>query len=157
LLNQDFWADWTILYELGVWQNFAMTSPETLYMKNVANKLSFRPVTHTSCFNIRFDRYGFLKSGFNTDLILDSLAYRCLVRFSGQKMGETCWGLNTKSEAHLLRFPTPIETHVSDADSHVHGHFVTATCGVSGLLKNRVIERIGAFGSVTDIGNITTF
>jgi hypothetical protein len=50
-----------------------MTSLETLYTKNVDNELRFLLVTHTTCFNIRFDRYEFLKSGFNTDQVLDRL------------------------------------------------------------------------------------
>jgi hypothetical protein len=33
-----------------------MTSSDTLYMKNVLNELSFLSVTHTACFDIRFDR-----------------------------------------------------------------------------------------------------
>jgi hypothetical protein len=40
-----------------------MISPETLYMKNVTNELSFLLVTHTICFNIWFGRYRILKSG----------------------------------------------------------------------------------------------
>jgi hypothetical protein len=39
LLNQNFFTDLTFLYESGFWQNFAMTTLETLYMKNVVNKL----------------------------------------------------------------------------------------------------------------------
>jgi hypothetical protein len=50
-----------------------MTSPETSYMKNVANELSFLLVTHTARFNIQFGRYGFLKSGYRAELILDRL------------------------------------------------------------------------------------
>jgi hypothetical protein len=46
-----------------------MTSPETFYMKNVTNELSFLLVTHTICFDIRFTRYGFLKSGFSAGQI----------------------------------------------------------------------------------------
>jgi hypothetical protein len=72
-------------------------------------------------------------------------------------MGETCWGLNTRYEAHSLIFLTPTQTHVSDAHRHSYGRFGSATCGVSGLLKNRVIERVGAFGTVTDSGKIMTF
>jgi hypothetical protein len=30
-----------------------------------------------------------------------------LVRFLGPKMGDTCRGLHTRSEDHLLSFPTP--------------------------------------------------
>jgi hypothetical protein len=50
-----------------------MTSPEISYMKNVVNKLSFLPVTHTTCFVIWFGRYGFLKSGYSAELTLDTL------------------------------------------------------------------------------------
>jgi hypothetical protein len=50
-----------------------MTSPETLYLKNVINKLRFLLVTHMICFDIRFGCYGFLKSGFSTGQILDRL------------------------------------------------------------------------------------
>jgi hypothetical protein len=42
-------------------------------MKDVANELSFLLVTHMTCFNIRFGRYGFLKSSFSARQILDSL------------------------------------------------------------------------------------
>jgi hypothetical protein len=72
-------------------------------------------------------------------------------------MGETCWGLNTISEDHFLSFPTPTQAHVSDAHNHGYGYFSTATCGVSGLLKNRIIERVGAFGTIMDNGKIMTF
>jgi hypothetical protein len=50
-----------------------MTSPETSYMRNVANKLGFLLVTHTTRFNIRFGHYNFLKSGYGGELILDRL------------------------------------------------------------------------------------
>jgi hypothetical protein len=49
-----------------------MTSPETSYMKDV-NEHSFLLITHTTCFDIRFGHYGFLKSGFSRRQILDSL------------------------------------------------------------------------------------
>jgi hypothetical protein len=39
-----------------------MTSPETSYMKNVANELRFLLVTHTICFDIWFGSYGILRS-----------------------------------------------------------------------------------------------
>jgi hypothetical protein len=42
-----------------------MTSPETMYTKNVANKHRFLLVTRTTCFDIRFGRYRILKSGFS--------------------------------------------------------------------------------------------
>jgi hypothetical protein len=71
-------------------------------------------------------------------------------------MGDTCWGLHTRSEDHLLSFPTPIQTHVSDTHSHGYDHFGTAMCGVSGLLQNRVNERIDTFGTIMDSGQIVT-
>jgi hypothetical protein len=40
-----------------------MTSPDSLFMKNVSNELSFLLVTHMACFDIWFGRYGNLKSG----------------------------------------------------------------------------------------------
>jgi hypothetical protein len=42
-----------------------MTSLETLYMKNVVNELRFLLVTHMTCFDIPFGRYGILNSGFS--------------------------------------------------------------------------------------------
>jgi hypothetical protein len=50
-----------------------MTSPETLYKKNVVNKLSFLLVAHTTHFDIRFDCYRFLKSDYDAKQILDRL------------------------------------------------------------------------------------
>jgi hypothetical protein len=40
-----------------------MISPETLYMKNVANELIFLMVSHKTCFDICFGRNGILMSG----------------------------------------------------------------------------------------------
>jgi hypothetical protein len=60
-----------------------MTFLETLYMKNVANELSFPLVTHTTCFDIRFGRYGFLKSGLSARQILDSLGIQLLDQVFG--------------------------------------------------------------------------
>jgi hypothetical protein len=42
-------------------------------MKNIANELSFPLVTHMTHFDIRFGRYGFLKSGYSAELILDRM------------------------------------------------------------------------------------
>jgi hypothetical protein len=50
-----------------------MASQETSYTKNVANKLSFLLVTHMTHFGTWFGRYGFLKSGYGAELILDRL------------------------------------------------------------------------------------
>jgi hypothetical protein len=64
-----------------------MTSPETSYMKDVLNKLSFLLVTHMTCFNIQFGRYGFLKSGFNARQILDNLGIQMLDQDLGPQDG----------------------------------------------------------------------
>jgi hypothetical protein len=134
-----------------------MTSPETLYMKNAVNELRFLLVTHTTCFDIRFDYYEFLKPGCSVGQTLDRLVYRCLVWVLGHRMSETCWGLDTRSEAHLLTFPTLAQTHLSDAHNHGYGHSSTTTCGVSGLLKKWIIEWVGAYGTIMDSSKITIF
>jgi hypothetical protein len=50
-----------------------MTSLETSYTKDVTNEHKFLLVTHMTCFDIWFGRYGFLKSDFSARQILDSL------------------------------------------------------------------------------------
>jgi hypothetical protein len=50
-----------------------MTSPETLYTKNVTDELRFLLVSHMTCFGIRFGHYRFLKSGYGAELIPDRL------------------------------------------------------------------------------------
>jgi hypothetical protein len=60
-----------------------MTSPETLYTKNVFNELSFLLVTYMTCFDLRFGRYGFLKSGFSAGQILDRLGIPVLGQVFG--------------------------------------------------------------------------
>jgi hypothetical protein len=64
-----------------------MTSPETLYTKNVTNKLRFLLVTHTTCFDIRFGRYGILKSGFSSGQILDRQGIQVLGQVFGPQDG----------------------------------------------------------------------
>jgi hypothetical protein len=83
LLDHNFWTDLASLYESGFWHNFTMTSPETLYMKNVSNKLSFLSVTHTTYFDIWFGCYEFLNSDFCTDQVLD----RPVIQVLGQVFG----------------------------------------------------------------------
>jgi hypothetical protein len=73
VVESIFLANHTFLYKTGFWQNFAMTSSEILYMKDVANELSFLMVTNMTCFDIRCGRYGFLNSCFSARQILDSL------------------------------------------------------------------------------------
>jgi hypothetical protein len=60
-----------------------MTSPETLYTKNVVNELSFPLVTYMTCFDLWFGRYGFLKSGFSAGQILDRLGIPVLGQVFG--------------------------------------------------------------------------
>jgi hypothetical protein len=67
-----------------------MTSLETSRMKNVANELSFLLVTHMTDFDVRFGRYGILKSCFSSGHVMDRLYCSCSVRFLGHNMGETC-------------------------------------------------------------------
>jgi hypothetical protein len=55
-----------------------MTSPETLYTKNVVNEHSFLLITHMARFNIQFGRYGILKSGLSAGQILDRLDLQVL-------------------------------------------------------------------------------
>jgi hypothetical protein len=64
-----------------------MTSPETSYMKDVANELRFLLVTHTTCFNIRFGRYGFSQSDFRAREILDSLGIQVVSQVFGAQEG----------------------------------------------------------------------
>jgi hypothetical protein len=64
-----------------------MTYLETLYIKNVVNKLSFPLATHTTCFNTLFGSYGFLKSGYSADQILDRLGIHVLGQVFGPQKG----------------------------------------------------------------------
>jgi hypothetical protein len=75
-----------------------MISPEASYIKNVTNKLRFLLVTHTTCFDIRFGRYGILKSGSSSGQILYRLGIHVLDQVFGPKVSETLWGFNTSSE-----------------------------------------------------------
>jgi hypothetical protein len=85
-----FLADHIFLYKTGSWQNFAMTSLETSHTKSVTNELCFPLVTHMTHFDIRFSRYGILKSCFSSGHIMDRLDCSCSVRFLSHMMGETC-------------------------------------------------------------------
>jgi hypothetical protein len=64
-----------------------MTSPETSYMKDVSNEIRFLLVTYTTCFDIRFGRYGFLNSGFSARQILDSLGIQVVGQVFGAQEG----------------------------------------------------------------------
>jgi hypothetical protein len=71
-----FPADDTFLYKTSFWWNFAMTTPETSYMKNIAHKLSFLLVTHTTHFGVRFGRYVALNFCFSSGHVVDRLDCR---------------------------------------------------------------------------------
>jgi hypothetical protein len=58
-----------------------------LYTKNATNELRFHLVTHTTCFYVRFGRYGILKSSFSAGQILDRLGIPVL----GQVFGPQDW------------------------------------------------------------------
>jgi hypothetical protein len=134
-----------------------MTSLETFNIKLPANKLSFPLVTHMVNSDGQFGSYELLKSGQGAENILDRLITQANGQVLGHKNRKPCWGVNTDSEDHLLNFTTPTNTQVSDAHSHGYGHFGKSTCGVSGLLKNRVHERVEAFGTAMSSGKIMTF
>jgi hypothetical protein len=55
-------------HKFGYWQNFAMTSLETLNTKIAVNKLSFPLVTHTALSDEWFDSYGLLKTEHGAEL-----------------------------------------------------------------------------------------
>jgi hypothetical protein len=67
--ESEIWADYTFQHKSGIWQNFAMTSQETLNIKIAANELSFPLVTHTAHSNARCDRYRILKTRQGAELI----------------------------------------------------------------------------------------
>jgi hypothetical protein len=50
-----------------------MTFPETLYTKNAVNEHSFMLVTHTTYFDTRFGRYGFMKTEQGAELFWTAL------------------------------------------------------------------------------------
>jgi hypothetical protein len=61
----------TLWHKLGFWQNFVMNFSETLPSKNAVIEHNFMLVTHMAYSDTRFGRYGFLKSGYSAELILD--------------------------------------------------------------------------------------
>jgi hypothetical protein len=69
----EIWADCTFRHKAGIWQNFSMTSLETMNTKLPINRLSFPLVTNTINSDIRFDSYGILKSVQGAEHFLDRL------------------------------------------------------------------------------------
>jgi hypothetical protein len=96
-----------------------MTSPETLYTKNVINELSFPLVTHTAYFDTRFGSYGFSKSGYSAGQI----EQRSEILGLGPKMSESWRGLITYFASSLLSFSTPTHTHDFNNHSNGYGYF----------------------------------
>jgi hypothetical protein len=121
-----FLVDHTYMYKTGFWQNFSMTSPETLYMKNAVIELNFPLVTHMADSDTQFGRYGFLKSGYGAELILDRTDR--WVNFSGlsPKKRESWRGLFTDYVDQLTSFHVPTCTHIFGNHSNGYGHLKTA-------------------------------
>jgi hypothetical protein len=90
--ESEFWADWTFRSKLRFWQNFAITSPETLITKLSINRLSFPLVTHAVYSDARFDNYGILKPGWGAEIFLDRLGKPANNQVLGQKMHESWQG-----------------------------------------------------------------
>jgi hypothetical protein len=69
----EIWEDHTFRHKSGIWQNFTMTTPETLNTEIAINELSFQVVTHTAYSATRFDSYRILKLGQGAEYFLDRL------------------------------------------------------------------------------------
>jgi hypothetical protein len=82
---RKIWTDLTFRHKLGFWQNFDMTSPETLYTKNAVNEHRFLMVTHMAYFNTRFGRYDFFKLGYGAELFWTAWTLERIPSFSGPK------------------------------------------------------------------------
>jgi hypothetical protein len=54
-------------------------------MKNAINELHLSPVTHMADFDKRFGRYGFFKSGYSADQILDRLDLQVIDQVFGPR------------------------------------------------------------------------
>jgi hypothetical protein len=123
---RKIWTDLTFRHKSGFWWNFTMTSSETLYTKNAVNEHSFTLVTHTAHSGTRFGCYGFLKSGYGAELILDRMDR--WVNFSGlrPKKRESWRGLITDSIDHLTSFLAPTHTHIFGSHSNCYSHLKTA-------------------------------
>jgi hypothetical protein len=144
-LNQDFWAELAFLYKLAGWQNFAVTFPETLYTKAVANELSFPLVTHMTSSNIQSNRYEFLKSDLDAEQILDRLTIHVFDQNFGPQDEWILLRSKHISEDTITSFPSPTQEHVSDTHGHGYSRFGTATCWVSGLLRNELTKGSKSF------------
>jgi hypothetical protein len=153
----EIWTYLTFRHKLGFWWNFVMTSPETLYMKNAVIDHSFPLVTYTAYSNTRFGRYGFLKSGYGAELILDRtdrwVNFSCL----RNKKRESWWGLFTDYIDHLTSFPALIHTHIFGNHSNGYGHLKQPTCGVSWIAGNPILQRLRNLDSISKTTRIVIF
>jgi hypothetical protein len=103
-----------------------MTSLETLYTKNAVIEHFFPLVTDTAYSDTQFGCYGFLKSGYGAELILDRTDR--WVNFSGlrPKKLESWSGLFTDYVDHLTCFPAPTHIHIFGNHSNGYDHLKTA-------------------------------
>jgi hypothetical protein len=89
-----------------------MTSPETLYTKNVFNEVSFPLVTHTTYSDAWFHRYEILKSGQGAEDFLDRLD----ILMNDQVL----WAEDIRILVRFVyRFHRPL-TQLSNAYSYTH-------------------------------------
>jgi hypothetical protein len=105
-----------------------MTSPETLHMKNPVDELRFPLVTHTAYYDTRLGSYGLLNSIYGADQILNRLGIKVTDQVLGREKHETCWALNTSSEANMVHFRTP--THRQDFGNHSNGYGLLNTANM---------------------------
>ena len=102
-----------------------MTSPETLYKKDVVNKLIFLPVTHTTRFDIRFGCYGVLKSEHGAEHFWTEKMVSGFSRFEGIRSVNFSEDV-TDSVGHLLSFPMLTHTHIFGNHNNGYSHLKTA-------------------------------
>jgi hypothetical protein len=117
-------------HESGFWWNFALTSPEALYIKNVANELSFPLVTHTTCFNTRFGHYGFLKSGYGARQILDRLGIQMIDQVFGPQEEWNLMGFEYVLKVTCSAFQHLLEHTFSITAATVTAIWTQPMCGV---------------------------
>jgi hypothetical protein len=111
LAESGFWADWTFRSNSGIWQNIAMTFPETLNTKVADKELSFPLVTHMACSDARFGNYGILIQ----DKVLETFWTDCRPANDQVLGAEDARNLTRV----LYKFRRPL-TQLSNAYSHTH-------------------------------------
>jgi hypothetical protein len=86
----EFLADFTFQHKSGVWQNFAMASPETLNTKFPSDELNFPLLTHMVNSDLQFGSYRLLKSGQGAENFLDRLIIQVNGHVLGHKKRKSC-------------------------------------------------------------------